>query len=525
MIEYKVSVPSLLHNIQSLGYLRSELLLVGILLLIVLLDLCIKDQKKSFVINSLIVVAACVFSMYLSVIEFLNPLYGPIGLFFTKIDLYYNGELESISEALMTLTKQGSFFKFLMALSALFLMLFKQLEFNKNSEKELKTEYLVAVISILLGSYLMVSATHFLSLLLALEISSFGAYALVYFNADKKSKEASLKYVLYGLMATGLMLFGMSLIYIELGSLSYNALISSVMVQDQLGPFMTMGLSLLCFGLFFKLAVVPMYFWVPDVFEGASMSTIAFLSIVPKLGALGNLILMFSYVYSTHISAFSIQELLLVLGVVTTTIGNFFALGQHNIKRLFAYSSIAHSGFLLMALAVFGHSGMNSLLFYALVYVFMNFVSFMCAAFYSKLSGSDDIRKWSGLGASTVLMGVIFFIGLVALIGFPPTAGFSAKFYVFTSLIELYGYNSSKLILIVLLLGAFNILLSLFYYLKIPFHLFFQKREDLIEDTTSLLPKLQVLIVALPLVAIFLFSGQVVELIKQINDIVKYFVQ
>jgi NADH-quinone oxidoreductase subunit N len=525
MFQFNISQATLEHSYASLNYLRSELVLTAVLILVVFVDLFFDNLKKSRIVTTLLFGLGVAFSMYLSIIEFLNPLYGPTAIFFTKFQLYPNGEIQNFSQAMFTLTKQGSFFKFLMSLSALFLLFFNQLEFKKTNEKEEKVEYLVAILAILLGSFLMASASHFLSLLLAIEISSFGAYALIYFNGDKASKEASLKYILYGLMATGLMLFGMSVLYAETGSLSYNALISSIMVDNQMSPILALGISLLSLGLFFKLAVVPMYFWVPDTFHAGPMSGIAFLSLVPKFAALANLILLFSYTSSSVLGFLTIQQLLLIIGAITTTVGNFFALGQNNIKRLLGYSSVAHSGFLLIALAVFGVSGLNSLCFYALVYVFMNFIAFMLAEYYSNLTGSYDIRNWKGQGHSTKVYGMLFFVAIIALIGFPPTAGFSAKLFVFTALIELFQETSDKLVLIVLLLGAFNIVISLFYYLKIPFHLFFHKSEQVLNDKTSVFPKLQLYLMALPLIALFLFSGQALELVNQVNDIVKYFVQ
>ncbi len=525
MFEYTISYATLEHNYISYSYLRSELTLIIALLMFLLIDILVKNQKKSFLINTLLFATAVVLTMYFSISEFTNHLYGPTGVFFTDFKLYFNGEIEQYGSSMLTLTKQGSFFKFLMSICALLLLVFNHLEFKVSHSKETKVEYLISITAILLGSFLLVSATHFLSLLLAIEISSFGAYALIYFNGDVKSKEASIKYILYGFVATGIMVFGMSILYALLGDLSYNALISNCMTENNLPPALSLGIMFMCMGLFFKLAIVPMYFWVPDTFQGGPMSGIAFLSLVPKFGALGNFILLFSYIYVSKIYDVTIQDILLVLGVFTATIGNFFALGQTNIKRLLGYSSIAHSGFLLIAVAIMGTSGLNSVLFYALVYVFMNFLCFMTSEYFSSLSNSYNIKQWAGLGNGAVFMGVLLILSLASLIGLPPTAGFSAKLFVFSGLIELYTSSNSSLILFVLILALFNILISLFYYLKIPFYLFFQKSSQLIPDNTTLLPKLQMVLVAIPLIALFLFSEKTLVVINSINDIVKYFVQ
>jgi NADH-quinone oxidoreductase subunit N len=520
-----ISKASLLQNLQSLPFLRSELVLVAVLILIILVDLIVKKQEKAFLINTILFAISLIVIGFMTLGECFHPLYNQMGAFFTKYTLYENGELQTVSDSMLTFTKQASFLKFLMVLASLILLIFNYLSFKIKTEKEKKSEYYVAIIALLLGSFLMLSSSHFLSLLLAIEISSFGAYALIYTQSTKKSKEATLKYILYGLTATALMLFGMSLLYAELGGLSYNSLISRLMVHESISPLLLVALFLFVLGLLFKLGAVPMYFWIPDVFEGGAMSSLAFLSLVPKFAVLGNFILLFSYCPQIKCGILSLQEILMLIGVITLTIGNFFALGQDNIKRLLGYSSVAHSGFLLIAFAIFGVEGWNSLLFYALVYVFMNFTTFICAEYFCNITQSDSIKNWQGMGSRNVFWAVLLTFGLLALIGLPPTAGFNAKLFIFTALIDLYGESQNVFYLIILIIAAFNIIIALFYYLKIPFYLFFKKTDREILDKTSLLSKLQVLLVAMPLIALFLFSGEILELIKKINDIVKYLVQ
>jgi NADH-quinone oxidoreductase subunit N len=326
-------------------------------------------------------------------------------------------------------------------------------------------------------------------------------------------------------MATAMMLFGISLLYADLGSLSYNALVSNMMSASGLSPILTAGVLLMSLGLFFKLGLVPMYFWVPETYQGTSNSSLALLSYVPKIGVLGNFLLLFTYTPDAQILGFTLQNVLLLVGILSVTIGNVLALGQDNVKRMLGFSSIAHSGFLLLAFAVMGQNGLGAMLFYLVVYLLMNFAVFAIAEYFTQLSGSARISDWKGLGNGNLYWAASATIVLSALIGLPPTAGFNAKLNVLYSLFGLFQENGSKIVLIVAVLAVFNIVISVFYYLKMPFHLFFKKREQEILDKTSLLSKLQLLLMVLPLIILFALAGKVMEMLIHINDIVKYLAQ
>lgn len=514
MLLTNVSQGQLNSFLENISLLSAESVLVVTLLLLVFFDLVLQKVEQRYRILTILFIVGVSSSMYLSFRSLIS------------VDaVFLNGGLFTHDTFLVLFTKQGVFLKFLMGLCAVLLISYNNLSFKTHSVYEKKGEYFVLITAILLGSYLLASSTHFLMTLLAIEIASFGAYGLVYFGGTSKSKEASLKYVLYGLVATGLMLFGMSWLYLSCGSLGYQEVISVFNSSDETNVFVVGGLLFMLAGFLFKLGSVPFHLWIPDAFEGGPTSGVAFISLVPKIGALSNLILLFSAVLNKSFYGIDFQLVFLVLGVLSMTIGNFFALGQNNIKRLLGYSSIAHSGLLLVALGIGGASGLNSLFFYVIIYVFMNLSVFICADYFINLTHSEDIRTWKGYGSKAVFMSVVFLIPLLALIGLPPTAGFNAKLFVFAAMLELAQGSNNSIILVLLVVSIFNIIISLFYYLKIPFYLFFQKTEESISSKLNVLTKLQVILFVAPVIVLFFISDKVMLLIEKVNYVVKYLIQ
>lgn len=513
MLLSNISKEQLTGFIEDLPLLGAELVLVVTLLVLVFADLVLKKVNSRYQILSVLFVIGVGISTYMS-FHYVSACEC----------LFLQGGLFTDETYLVFFTKQSVFLKFLMGLCTILLVAYNNLSFKQSSSFEEKGEYFVVITSILLGAFLLTSSTNFLMTLLAIEITSFGAYGLVYFGGTAKAKEASLKYILYGLVATGLMLFGMSWLYLSTGSLGYELVIESF-TKGETDVFLVGGLLFMLAGFMFKLGTVPFHIWIPDAFEGGPTSGVAYLSLVPKIGALSGLVLLFSAIQGVEFYGVNFQMIFLILGVITMTMGNFFALAQNNIKRLLGYSSIAHSGLLLIALGVGGSSGLNSLFFYLVVYVFMNLSAFLCADYFIKQTGSEDIRDWKGYGAKGAFMSVVFVIPILALIGLPPTAGFNAKLFVFTALLELAQSTDNNIVLAVLIISVFNIIISLFYYLKVPFYLFFQKSEGSNGTKLSVLTKLQVLLFVAPLVVIFVTSSKVMLLIEKVNFVVKYFIK
>ena len=352
-------------------------------------------------------------------------------------------------------------------------------------DRENATEFYVLVLGAVLGMCLMISANHMLVVFLGMEMASVPSYVLAGMLRRKRtSSEAALKYAVFGAGAAGVMLYGISLLVGALGSahLPTMALQLAEVLETGDGQrtvLLALGGLMVMVGLAFKLSAVPFHFWAPDVFEGATAEVAAFLSIASKAAALGLLIRvtlgLVSVADSTAMAALEPARVYVVglvglLAAVTCTFGNLAAYGQTNIKRMLGYSTIAHAGYMMMAVVaavalidedVEGAShAVAALGFYLAVYLFMNLGAFAIVAFLRNAIGSEEIADYAGLVRRSpglvVCMGVILF----SLVGMPPLAGFAAKFTVFASLFD-------ARLLLLLVIGGANTALSLFYYLRV----------------------------------------------------------
>ena len=335
-------------------------------------------------------------------------------------------------------------------------------------------EYFIMLLGIALGASLMVSTTHLLTIYLAIELVSLSSYILANFNFDRKSAEASVKYILYGGVASGLMLYGMSLLYGLTGTLqlSSDAFVTGLGSASPLLSSIAIGFTL-C-GFLFKISAVPFHIWAPDIYEGAPTPIAAFFSVVPKLAGIGLLLRIVPDLFSAA-PDFPGEWLLSIIAMVTMIAGNVAALHQTDAKRMLAYSSIAHSGFLLVGVLVVNSWGVYSVLFYAAVYLCMNLAAFWLIKQLRAHTGSDLIADYRGLGLDNPWLGVGMLLVMIALTGLPPTAGFTAKLFIFSSLWDHYQQVNESYLLYLFIVGLFNTVVSLFYYLKIPYYLFFKK--------------------------------------------------
>jgi NADH-quinone oxidoreductase subunit N len=344
-------------------------------------------------------------------------------------------------------------------------------------EDEEATEFFVLILGATLGMCLMVSANHMLIVFLGIEMASVPSYALAgLLKHRRQSSEAALKFAVFGGATAGVMLYGISLLAGALGSVHIPTMATQLaaIVDSGLGAerglVLALGGLMVAVGLAFKLSAVPFHFWAPDVFEGATAEVGAFLSVASKAAALGllaRLAIAFSGVEGARLF---LSGLIVLLAAVTCTFGNLAAYGQTNIKRLLAYSTIAHAGYMMMPMAaaviLAGTSrpdaswAVAAMVFYAAIYLFMNLGAFAAAAFLRNASGSELIDDYAGLVRRSPGVAVCFAIMLFSLVGLPPLAGFSAKFTIFAAL-----YRADLLGL--LAIGVVNTVLSLFYYLRI----------------------------------------------------------
>jgi NADH-quinone oxidoreductase subunit N len=354
------------------------------------------------------------------------------------------------------------------------------------NQREDMTEFYVLVLGALLGMCLMISANHILMVFLGMEMASVPCYVLSGMRRSRpKSSEAALKYAVFGAGAAGIMLYGLSLLAGVLGSAHLPTMTTRLaeLLQHGAGADKTMVLVLgglmLTVGVAFKLSAVPFHFWAPDVFEGATAEVAAFLSVASKAAALGLLVRLaagFSFLADPVLMEslapvrHYIATLIAVLAAVTCTFGNLAAYGQTNMKRLLAYSTIAHAGYMMMPVAaavallgtdvVAARSAIASLVMYIGIYLFMNLAAFAMVAFLRNAIGSEEIADYAGLIRTSPGLTVCMAIVMFSLVGLPPLAGFSGKMYIIYSMI------SAKLGVLVMV-AVLNTVLSLFYYLRV----------------------------------------------------------
>jgi len=341
-------------------------------------------------------------------------------------------------------------------------------------------EFYVLLLGATLGMMLMVASVHLLMLFIAIEMASLPSYALAGFLKQRRdASEASLKYVVFGAGASGIMLYGMSLLAGRFGTGHIPSLGVAIAQSGTLDGAVLLGLLFLLVGIAFKLAAVPFHFWCPDVFEGASAEVAGFLSVGSKAAALGLLARLTMALSCNSVLvgisgrpnlALLLAAVIALLAAATATYGNLAAYAQTNLKRLLAFSTIAHAGYMLMPLAAALAAGatrpqraadaLDALVFYLIIYLFMNLGAFAVVAFIRDLTGSEDLSGYSGFFRRNPFLTVAMAVFLLSLTGVPPLAGFAAKFRIFYAL-----YNAGLIWLLVV--GLANTLLSLFYYIKV----------------------------------------------------------
>jgi NADH-quinone oxidoreductase subunit N len=368
-------------------------------------------------------------------------------------------------------------------------------------DREDSADFYSLVLGATVGMSLMASANHLLMVYIGVEMASLPSYALAGFlKGRRQSSEASLKYVVYGGGASGIMLYGISLLAGKFGTAylpdlaaGYMTVFKQPAVSGLMGydTFLLLGTLFVFIGLSFKLAAVPFHFWCPDVFEGASAEVAAFLSVASKGAALaltGRLALMLAGLSDLtfkdptgkelfgnwlEVARFLVPALAILAGI-TATFGNLAAYPQTNLKRLLAYSTIAHAGYMLMGLATLTQEGAGAVLFYLIAYLFMNLGAFAIVAFLRNQTGSEDLSDFRGLVNRSPVMVVLLAIFLLSLLGLPPLAGFAAKFQIFSALFDA-GQNYSAAdkpslgytMYALLVVGGLNTAISAVYYLKV----------------------------------------------------------
>jgi len=334
-------------------------------------------------------------------------------------------------------------------------------------------EFYSLLLFALSGMMIMVSSLNFLVIFLGLEVLSISSYALAGLKrTDEKSSESAIKYFLIGSFASAFLIFGLALLFGASHSLDIPEIISFFSSGSDLNLMALVGLSLVIIGFGFKIALVPFHMWTPDVYEGAPTPVTAFFSFGPKVVGFAVLIRIFSSYWSYGFKSQAIYWLLWAIAVLTMLVGNLIALRQKNVKRILAYSSIAHAGYILIAILAQDYS---SLIFYLTVYLFMNIGAFGAVVALGK-KGEEylELEDYAGIGFKYPWVGATLSVFLLSLAGFPPTGGFLAKFYVFSSAVR---QNLVPLVII----GVLASLISVFYYLRIIVYMYMRQPEREVE--------------------------------------------
>ena len=375
--------------------------------------------------------------------------------------------------------------------------------------KIFKIEYPILILSSVLGMMVMISSNDLMVFYMGLELQSLALYVLATFNRDQlKSSEAGLKYFVLSALSSGLLLYGCSLIYGFSGSTNFD-IISNQLNSDEY--VLTFGIVFILVGLAFKISAVPFHMWAPDVYEGSPTSVTLFFTMVPKIAAL-TVFIRFLYIPFLNLID-QWQMIIIFLSIASMLFGAIAAIGQTNIKRLVAYSSIGHIGYTLAGLATGSNEGIQSSIIYMSIYVVMNLALFSCLLMLKRgETYYEDIGDLAGLSKNHPLLSLSLLVILFSLAGIPPLAGFFAKFYIFTAVLEQSMYFLA-------IVGLLSTVVAAFYYLRIIKIMYFDKEKEKYETDHSLWLKFSLTLSTILILLYFIYPSQLIEVVSRINII------
>ena len=432
-----------------------------------------------------------------------------IFLVFLLILVIISGDGESIKifNESFILDELSSFAKLLILTSSFFVLIMskKYIQDIKNN----KFEYPIIILLSILGMFFMVSANDLILFYLGLELQSLSLYILASIDRDNlKSSEAGIKYFVLSALSSGLLLYGCSLLYGFTGSTNFEVIANNT-GDLNIGTIFAMIFILV--GLAFKVAAVPFHMWTPDVYEGSPTSVTSFFSIVPKIAGI---VVFIRFMYSPFQEIIDQWQYILVfISIASMILGAVAAIGQKNLKRLVAYSSIGHVGYALAGLATGSNDGIQSSVIYITIYIIMNLGLFSCLLMMKRNNEYyEDIEDLSGLSKNHPLLSLSFLVILFSLAGIPPLAGFFAKFYIFKSVLEQSMYFLA-------IVGLLSTVVAAFYYLRIIKIMYFDKEKEKYDTDHSLWLKFSLIASTLLILIYFIFPSQLIEVVSRINII------
>ncbi len=495
-----------MNNLQSLSFFYPELLLTLVILFAIIYDLLI-DSSESGKVGWVLV----------------------FGLALVAIAIWFqdSSKVTTLFTDAVVLDPFSTFFKLLIILATIFVSV---VSLYSNELKDYrKGEYFYLLGIITFGLFMMVSSIDLIMVYVSIEIVSIMSFVLAgYLKKNTRSNEAALKYVVYGAFSSGIMLFGLSYIYGLTGSTNFFQIQQTLAASgSESNSAILMAVVMILAGFGYKVSAVPFHFWTPDVYEGSPTTITAYLSIAPKAGAFAMMIRFFNQVLAdggamSGLGSISTTDLpwaslISLLAVLTMTIGNVVAIQQDNIKRMLAYSSIAHAGYMLLAMPVMSGDSIYAIMVYLVMYLFMNLGAFFVVITIKNKTNGETFDDYKGLGWEMPIVGITMTLFMVSLTGLPPTAGFIGKFYIFASLIQ--GGGSFYWLVVI---GGINSVVSLYYYLRVVKVMYFDgDRKDSLVSAPKVLSGM-LLVTAVPTMLLGIYW---VPLAQWIQKSLVFFIQ
>ena len=460
-------------NLSSFLLMRHEILLLIISLLLIVGEIFIHSNKK----NSLVHLAIFLFGAH------------------TIVGFFHIDECSLFGGSFQT-NNLIHFFKNALNVGVFILILQSADWIQEKIIQENKgTEFFILLFTSLLGMYFMISAGDFLMFYIGLELSTLPVAALAAFEVVKrKSSEAGIKLILSAALASGVSLFGISLIYATSGSIFFHDIIQLISATN----LTILGFVLFFAGLSFKISLVPFHFWTADVYEGAPISIASFLSVISKGAAVFILMILLFTIFKPLMHIW--ENIVYLIALTTMFIGNLFALRQKNMKRFLAFSSIAQAGFILLGLITGNQLGTATIVYFVVIYIFSNLAAFGVVQSISLNTGKEEIDDYNGLYRTNPYISLIMMLALFSLAGIPPVAGFFGKFFLFTA-------AASKGYYLLVFLAVVNVTISLYYYLLVIRAIFIRKSENPIPYfKNKIYMRLGLLIAAIGILVLGLYS-------------------
>ena len=466
---------------QTIVYILPELFLSAAIMFLLMLGVFI---KKSFKLVNLLTILSLIFAIALV--------------------LNQPNEIVKIFNESYIIDRLSIFMKVLTLLFCFFVLLSSK-DYIKSNNID-KIEYPIIILSSTLGMILMISSYDLIIFYLGLELQSLCLYILASFKRDdERSTEAGLKYFVLSALASGLLLYGCSLIYGFTGSTNFEIISANL---DEANTGAVFGIVFIIVGLAFKVSAVPFHMWTPDVYEGSPTSVTSFFALVPKIAAI-SVFIRFMYVPFVNVIS-QWQTIIIFLSIASMILGAVAAIGQSNIKRLMAYSSIGHMGYALAGLATGTNSGIQSTIIYLTIYLVMNLGAFGCIFMMKRENVYyENINDLSGLSKNHPMVALSFLIILFSLAGIPPMAGFFAKFYIFMAVIEVKMYALA-------IIGLVTTVVSAFYYLRIIKIIYFDKPKKPFEENYDWGVKISLILSSILILIYFIYPSLLVNTVSSI---------